>query len=269
MSASTPTSELAEAKTSTTPNITNPYPVNRDSGQLQSMAQLILKEWIKNNPVFVDGPNLNGARSLHVQRQDLVSTIDGELVRAALKHEGFDDIRTSGMFSNALHNKFDNWLKFKPEEVERANHSPAGFIFYKDSKMPATKYMINHFHDRSLTIANDELIERCLPHLEPKRPEYDVSQVIPTDDFRAHVIALRIFLTRWFENGTNGPQPRAPRSRDAEPLRKGGSGGENEKRERRKRSMRSGWRRGRSRRPQRASDEEEKTRGEEARQPRP
>ena len=35
-----------------------------------------------------------------------------------------------------------------------------------------------------------------LPHLDSATPEYDVSQVIPIDVFKAHVIAMKLFLTR-------------------------------------------------------------------------
>ena len=100
--------------------------------------------------MFADGPNLNGAKSLHVQRQDPVSTIVCELVRAALKDKRFGDIHTNAMLSNTPYTpNSTTGSKFKPEEVERAKHSQAGFIFDNrqgQQKMPATNYMISRFH---------------------------------------------------------------------------------------------------------------------------
>jgi len=63
--------------------------------------------------------------------------------------------------------------------------------------MPATKYMKDHVQ-RCVASAN---AHPYLPHLDPATPECDVSQVIPIGVLNPHVIALKLFLTRWFEDG--------------------------------------------------------------------
>jgi len=96
----------------------------------------------------------------------------------------------------------DEWLDDHPNEISLANMNLQGSIWYKNNLMPATKYIKDHFQ-KCVASANGK---PYLPHLEPATPEYDVSQVIPIDVFKAHVIALKLLLTRRFENGKRNHQ---------------------------------------------------------------
>ena len=91
----------------------------------------------------------------------------------------------------------DEYLVDHPKEVDLANKSPHGKFWYKNYMLPATKYMRVSFQ-KCVDLANGKPL---LPHLDPAHPEYDVSQVIPIGVFKAHVIALKLFFTRWFANG--------------------------------------------------------------------
>jgi len=91
----------------------------------------------------------------------------------------------------------DEWLENHPKEITLANSQLQGETWFKNNLMPATKYMKDHLQ-RFVASAN---AHPYLLHLDPATPEYDVSQVIPIVVFKAHVIALKPFLTRWFENG--------------------------------------------------------------------